>query len=57
MENGTLTAAREMNVTGNMIDLWNKLVETGNDHTTAAHAPPLVSRSISWVVTKTGDFT
>ena len=32
VENGTLTTPlAEMNVTGNMIDLWNKLVETGND--------------------------
>ena len=32
IENGKLTVpVSEMNITGNMLSLWNSLVETGND--------------------------
>jgi len=32
IENGRLTQpVNEMNITGNMISLWNSLIETGND--------------------------
>lgn len=42
IENGEMSyPVSEMNITGNMIELWNRLVETGNDpRTTSAYRIP-----------------
>ncbi|HSV77249.1 MAG TPA: TldD/PmbA family protein [Bacteroidales bacterium] len=45
IENGKITRAiNEMNISGNLLDLWNQLVETGNDpfRFSATQSPTLV---------------
>ncbi len=51
VENGALTTPlAEMNVTGNMIDLWNGLAETGNDPrpNTSLRIPSLVFEGVDF---------
>jgi PmbA protein len=51
IENGELTQpVNEMNITGNMITLWNNLVEVGNDPRKSLtwHIPTLIFDNVDF---------